>query len=263
MPDTQRCEDAQLTLAQVAAAEQPLTPARTLALVRASALALDRFHARQAVHGTLSPQLFRVDGDDHVVVRPPAAVDGPSVHAPAYWSPQRRAGQPPRTADDVYALGLIAELLLNATDTAAIADDPFIRARLAAAEALVRALTSWSPAERPASGAEVVRALDHASESHAVAHTTGLADAPAAPRLPAEPPWAAAERVSQARRAHQLALRTPPRPDRPARPPRVRAPLGKGHYPDMPLPLPWVAAIVVVLCSVYLMPIYFMLFPSG
>ena len=263
MADTQRCDDTQLTLAQVTAAEQPLTPARALALLRASALALDRFHARQAVHGALSPQAFHVDGHDHVVVRPPAADDGLSVHGQAHWSPQRRAGQPPRTADDLYALGLIAQLLLHATDTAATTEDPIIRARLAAAEALVHALTSWSPAERPASGAEVVRALDHASELQAVAHTTGLAEAPAAPRLPVEPPWAAAERVSQARRAHQLALRTPPRPERPARPPRVRAPLGKGHYPDMPLPLPWVAAIVVVLCSVYLMPIYFMLFPSG
>jgi hypothetical protein len=31
----------------------------------------------------------------------------------------------------------------------------------------------------------------------------------------------------------------------------------------MPLPTGWVAVLVAILCSVYLLPIYFMLFPSG
>lgn len=263
MAGTEQCDDTPLTLAQVTDGTPPLTPTRALALVRASALALDRFHARQPVHGALSPQAFVVGADDLVSVEEPVTSHQLTTDTAAYWSPQRQAGQPPRASDDLYALGLIAEQLLWSADMHVRAAGANADAVLTAAEALVRALTSWSPAERPASGAEVAQALDRVMSVAEALPGTSQAGKEAAPRIPMEAPWAAAERVSQARRAHQLAQTTPPRPARPVRQAQVRAPLGKGHYPDMPLPLPWVAAIVVVLCSVYLLPIYFMLFPAG
>jgi hypothetical protein len=261
MAGTDRSDDTRLTLAQFTAGAESLSPERAMQLVRASALALDRFHARRAVHGALYPRLLTLRGDDEITVAP--ATEGAAADTARYWSPQRRAGQPPRPSDDLYALGVIIAQLLGATDAAA--GDPVTPPdpRLASLEELVRVLTSWSPAERPATGAEVVRALDCAiAVRHAPLQAAGD-ETPPAPWAPVEPRWATAERVSQARRALELAQATPPRPVRPARPPRVRAPLTKGHYPDMPLPLGWVAAIVVVLCSVYLLPLYFMVFPSG
>jgi hypothetical protein len=249
MADTERSHQTRVTLAHFIDGTASLPLDRAMLLVRASALALDRFQARQPVHGALCPHQFEVHGDDAVIVAAPG-VDAAADEA-QYRSPQQRAGQPSRPADDIYALGVIIGEMLAAADAPPDAPGTGMdrqQRQRTLVEDQVRALTSWSLAERPATGAEVVQALDRADT---------------APHTSAEAPWVTAERVSQARHAYLLAQSTPPRPPRTVRPPRVRAPLTKGHHPDLQLPLPWVAAIVVVLCSVYLLPLYLMVFPAG
>jgi hypothetical protein len=279
MVASHQCDHASETLAQVLvqvmSSTQPLDVVRAVGLVRAAALALDRFHARQAVvgmaisetavHGALTPAMFVMREDDGMFVRAAIPDDRLSADARAYWSPQRRGGEPARASDDLYALGLIAEAVFTAAEQTAPTTNEHSVGLLADARMVMRPLTALAPAARPTSGAEVARDLDRilvaailrppASGVHPDAHPQ--------PQMPAEPSWAAASRVAQARRAHRLAQTLPPRPLRPHRPAQVRAPLGRGHYPDMPLPLGWVAAIVIVLCSVYLLPLYFMLFPAG
>jgi hypothetical protein len=215
---------------------------RALALVRGAALAVDALHARQIVHGSLEPSAFQLDAEDHVSLLPP-----PDAPARAYWSPQRRAGEPARESDDLYALGLIARALL-----ATVPPDAGEAARLPELDAVLRAHLSWAPSERFASGAALAQELERVA---------------ARPPAGQEPPWAAARRVAQARAALRLALATPPahRPRHHTRPaPLPSHPIIRSsNYPDMPLAGRWVAIVVVVLCSVYLFPLYFMLFQRG
>jgi len=280
------------TFQEILASGERLPLGRVLALVRGAAQAVDALHARRAVHGSLEPSAFGVDDEDRVALLPPEVAPPPPPDAPApadhpgdarplgarpswparssvdgapgregwpprsstnappdreYWSPQRQAGEPARPADDLYALGLIARALLA---SATPADGE--AARLPALDAVLGAHLSWAPSERFASGAALAQELDRV----AARTITGQ-----------EPAWAAARRVAQARAAHRLALDTPPA-HRPRR--RTRsAPLPShpiirsSNYPDMPLAGRWVAIVVIVLCSVYLFPLYFMLFQRG
>ena len=263
MADTEPSDSAQITFAEMAAGGVPLTLERALTLVKASALALDRYHSRRAVHGAISPAAFAAREDDQVTIVPQAGDDLTTINAAAYWSPQRRAGEPPRLSDDLYALGVIATQLLRAAGAVTTTDNELGDGLSLDTEILLRPLTAWSPAERPASGAELVRVVHRAVPLPGATLPSGAGDTLRPARPFVEPPWAAASRVAQARRAHRLAASTPPRPTRQPRAAQVRAPLGRGHYPDMPLPTVWVAAIVVVLCGVYLFPLYYMLFPAG
>jgi serine/threonine-protein kinase len=229
---------------------EPLPLERALALVRAAARAVDALHAHQIVHGSLEPSSFQVDGKDGVTLAPPQDVPAPSDlagRARAHWSPQRRAGEPARPADDLYALGLIARDLLGIVRPAAGA-----AARVTEMDVVLRAHLSWAPSERFASGAELAQELDRIA---------------ARPLAGQEPAWVAARRVAQAREALRLALATPP-----AHRPRRRVPpaplpshpiIRHSNYPEMPLTGRWVAILVAVLCSVYLFPLYFMLFARG
>jgi hypothetical protein len=228
-------------------------------VLRTAALALDRYQAWHGVHGAICPETVVIAADNNVTILPPSCAS--SAHMRAYWSPQRRAGETPRVSDDLYALGVLANQWLADAELPVPDDAPDVARRRAGVEATIRTLTSWSPSERPASGAEVVQLLDALIGAATAEPRQDPRDRPAGPAV--EPSWAAAMRVAQARRAHRLAQATPPRPARPPRPRQVRAPLGKGHYPDMPLPAGWVAVLVLVLCSVYLLPLYFMLFPSS
>jgi serine/threonine protein kinase len=231
------------TVEQILPSAERTSLERALRLVRAAALAVDALHARQIVHGSLSPSTILIAADDSVTLlladQSPAPVDGMDSTRD-YWSPQQLAGEPARPADDLYALGLIAgELLADHLS-------PKI-------ETVLQAQRSWSPSERFASGAELVHELDRAA---------------APPPIRAqEPAWAAARRVAQARAAHRLALETPPdhRPRRRIQPAPIPSHpiLRRSNYPDLPLPGRWVAILVAVLCSVYLFPLYFMLFSRG
>jgi serine/threonine-protein kinase len=243
------------TLQEVLASDQPLPLERALALVRAAALAVDAVHAHQLVHASLSPSAILVDADDRVTLRPPGQRPGTADDADSgrdYWSPQRVAGEPARPADDLYVLGLIARALLTralVTDAPQSAAPSILPPKV---EAVLEAQRSWAPAGRFASGAELAHELERAA---------------ARPRASQEPAWAAARRVAQARAAHRLAVATPPsqRPRRPVRPaPLPSHPIiRQSNYPDMPLAGRWVAVVVVVLSSVYLFPLYYMLFSHG
>ena len=225
---------------------------RALALVRAAAQALDALHARRVTHGALQPASFHVDDRDRVTLPPPGEAPGSeerpmpatsasmgSDRARAYGSPQRQVGEPPRNADDLYTLGLIAADLLSGHCSPKI-------------DAVLRAQRSWSPSERFASGAELACELDRAAARPIRSH---------------EPSWAAARRVAQARAAHRLALSTPPsyRPQRRARPASIPSHpiLRQSSSIDMPLAGRWVVILIAVLCSVYLFPLFYMLFPHG
>lgn len=261
------------TFQDVLASGERLPRERALALVYAAAGAVDAVHARQAIHGSISLSSFQLDGDDRVVLQPPddgrPAEDTPDP-ARAYWSPQRQAGEPARRADDLYALGLIADALLTGRSTTQTSPELSIPPEI---EVVLRAQRSWAPSERFASGAELARELDRAARralgsSAAILPCAGLNALPGAPEHPSddEPAWAAAHRVAQARAARQLALaELPDRGIRDHAQPMQAAhnPIQHRDYPDLPLPGGWVVALVVVLCSVYLFPLYFMLFPHG
>ena len=238
------------TLEEILTSGEHLPLERTLALVRAAALAVDALHARQVVHGALQPSSFQVDGEDRVTILPPDSGPGTAGSpgsARAYWSPQRQAGEPARPVDDLYALGLIARALLTGAPSGGV--EATLPPRI---EAVLEAHLSWAPSERFASGAELAQELDRAA---------------ARPRTSQEPAWAAARRVAQARAAHRLALATPPthRPRRRARPAPIPSHpiLRQSNALDLPLSGRWVAILVAVLCSVYLFPLYFMLFQRG
>jgi serine/threonine protein kinase len=301
------------TFQDILASGERLPLERALALVRAAVRAVDAVHARSAIHGSISPSSFQIDGDDRVTLQPP---DGGQFAgddlAPAreYWSPQRHAGEPARRADDLYALGLIANALLTGrrpTDLQSNAPtlpvgrtaDPGALVRFpestvpAEIAAVLRAQLSWAPSERFATGAELARELDRAAE-RALEPPAGTfpplplgegwgEGSPSLPRTGVtrvlgegappgdsahprdqEPAWAAARRVAQARAARRLALaELPDRGIRERALPIAYHPIQHRDYPDFPLPGGWVAVLVVVLCSVYLFPLYFMLFPHG
>jgi serine/threonine protein kinase len=281
------------TLQEILASGEPLPLERALALVRGAALAIDAMHARQAIHGSIEPALFQVDDDDRVTLRPPGtgplADDGP-VTVGEYWSPQQHAGEPARRSDDLFALGLIAGVLLTGhrpSELQAGAPRPPGGPSLPTEiEAVVRAQLSWAPSERFASGAELARELERAA-SRAIPPLTrtspfrpegegrGEASSPlprrageVEVRAPSEhePAWAAARRVAQARESRRLMLAELPDRGRRERIQPVRTahhPIQRRDYPDFPLSGGWVAVLVVVLCSVYLFPIYYMLFPHG
>lgn len=262
------------TLRALLASGERLPLDRALALVRAVALAVDTLHAHQLVHGALSPDAVQVDGDDRVTLLPPGrtadAVDSPerTPGAPdvmdqsrAHWSPQRRAGEPARHADDLYALGLIARAVLTGPPNSRA--EPPLPTEI---EAVLEAQLAWAPSGRFASGVELANELERAARQARGPEAGPDDTVPHAEtaRSEPEPAWAAARRVALAREAHRLALaELPQRHHRERMRTMAHHPVQRRDYPDFPLPGGWVAVLVVVLCSVYLFPLYFMLFPHG
>lgn len=259
------------TLYELLASGVQLPLDRALALVRVLALAVDALHAHQRVHGSLNLATVQVDGEDRVTLLPPS-IGAESDEARTYWSPQRQAGEPAGHTDDLYALGLIAAALLSGPP-----DHPADRPLTDEIEAVLRAQRSWAPSERFASGAELAAELERAAAltpstpgpsllppPESEVRGKGFFSHPDAGGRATEPAWAAARRVAQARAAHRLALaELPDRGSRERIRTIVRHPVDRRAYPDFPLSGGWVAVLVVVLCSVYLFPIYFMLFPHG
>jgi serine/threonine protein kinase len=294
------------TLQEILASGEPLPLERALAIVRGAALAIDAMHARQAIHGSIDLTSLQVEDDGRVTLRPPGtgpvADDGP-VSAGEYWSPQQHAGEPARRSDDLFALGLIAGVLLTGRRLSELQagaprppGGPSLPTEI---EAVVRAQLSWAPSERFASGAELARELERAAAranppltQMSPARPEGEARGEGGSPLPLregshegssplprrtgevevrapsdhEPAWAAAIRVAQAREARRPMFAELPDRGRRERIQPVRTahhPIQRRDYPDFPLPGGWVAVLVVVLCSVYLFPIYYMLFPHG
>ncbi|MDP8924986.1 MAG: hypothetical protein M3O34_19235 [Chloroflexota bacterium] len=272
--------------------EGPLPLPSVLNLLRSLGRELDRLHARGTIHaavrpwqvdvrpgGTLGPgvavTLGATPGSRAAAPRPAptsayaerlaaAPVPDPERDA-AYRSPQLLVGEDARPADDLYALGVIAyELLTGALPfEAGAAASPTRRpvppvergCRLPpAVERVLLAQLSAAPAGRFATGLQFVRELERAAApDRAPDRPASIADLLSRPS--ARPTF---RRVPSGPGARQLALAELPDVTRaPLDPPRRRR-VRRNDYPDLGLPGLWVVVIVVVLCSVYLLPGYFM-----
>ena len=184
----------------------------------------------------------------------------------AYRSPQLLAGEDARTMDDVYALGVIAYELLTGSlpfapgTAASLARRPRPPGALnvelsAAVGGVMLAQVKAAPSSRFTTGLLFVSELERAaSPNRASVRPASIADLISPPTaLPAS------HRARAVMAARDLALAEMPNmtgvsPDHP-RPRLVR----RTDYPSFGLPGLWVAVIVVVLCSVYLLPGYYML----
>ena len=280
------------TLDGLLAESGPLELKLALAVLRPLAREIDRLHARGTIHGAVRPWHVIVVGDPAasgtnveagfskgsdavpagwalVSTRDgrPADVTTPDAELDAaYRSPQLLSGEDARPLDDLYALGVVAyEMLAGRL--------PFEQgtlgspARRAAppgesgaglpdgVERVLLAQVSASPASRFATGQHFIRELERAAEPNLRSdRATSIAELMSPPTaLPTM------RRVSAGLAARQLALAELPdvarTPRHRARPRHVR----RTDYPNFGLPGRWVAVIVAVLCSVYMLPGYYML----
>lgn len=159
-----------------------------LRLLRHAAAGIDAIHAVGLVHGDVKPSNLLVDGagvvkvaDLGLVPRFAVMQQGEILGTPRYIAPERAAGLAPDALaprGDVYSFGVVAMELLTGklpfdspTATAAVAAHLFQRPRapssvsgLATAfdEPILRALAK-KPADRPASCADLVYALERAA----------------------------------------------------------------------------------------------------
>lgn len=291
MSDARRLVGALGTVDRLLADDGPLALPRALHLLRPLAREIDRLHARGIVHGDVRPWRIvvtsgstaadagvalspgvasdaarsvgpRSDGVD----RPDGAPSGLAERDAAYRSPQLLAGEDARPSDDLYALGVVAYELLTGRlpfivgtaasparrpippgDVGVDLPDEVGRTLLAQVGA--------APAGRFATAQQFVGELERAvSPDRASVRPASIADLMSPPLAP--PTF---RRARGGLAARQLALAELPdaarAPRHPQRPRRVR----RNDYPELGLPGLWVAVIVVVLCSVYLLPGYYML----
>ena len=191
-------------------ADERLSPAEALEILRGAADALDHAHEHGVLHRDVKPAniLLRRDGVVKVAdlgiataaeasqITPPGRLLG----TPTYLAPELFAGESATRASDVYALAAIAFEALSGTKIQSgstplevayrVSTEPppdlreaWPEAPEAAAEAL-RCALSRDPAERPASAGDLVRELEAALRSVAVPEE----DAPDATAAPVEPP---------------------------------------------------------------------------
>jgi serine/threonine protein kinase len=246
---------------------------RGLDLVRGAADALDAFHARGTVHGAVSADALIERVDRRIVLRDPCDLEviSPPTDLAVYLSPQRLSGEPARPSDDLYALGVVAhQLLLGRLPSSAAGGRAFRPADVPPeVERVLLTQLATAPSRRFSSGAELVRELEQACASRKVASDDPAADAilgaPMAGRR-TDLTWTwPPSRAGRVRAAPTTRLALAELPD------GVRQPIEssgrrvtrRSDYPEVGLPGILVAAIVVLLCSVYLFPLYYMLFRSA
>jgi serine/threonine protein kinase len=268
------------TLGDLLERRPALSLTRAFALTSNAALAIDRLHARGRVHGAITPASFVIQQDDRIELQGDGLTTNLAPGAESdrhYRSPQQLAGEPDRVSDDLYALGLVAYTLFfgrlpggeappsdrsshrpDATDETDESSD----IRRHHVDAALRAQLTWSPSGRPATGAALVREIARAmAPDSTVAADHGDEDL-AGRRALIGPPAAMGGRMARA----NLPAPDPRRQVSTSRPTATHATrrVGSSSDPiDVPLAGRWVTAIAIVLCSVYLLPLYFMLFGSG
>ena len=257
---------------------EPLPCARALALLRSAAAALDAFQARHGAHGAIGPGAFLLKVEGAVTLCSPGEASAAPGHATRrrYLSPQRLAGEAARPADDLFALGILAvELLVGrpgpGADNASSAGLSGLLAHLDQSELapdvrrVLRSQVATAPGYRFASGAAFVGELERAYAGQPFGdglHQAGGAGGNLGHRAASDAAWnrrfGPRGRLRVAPDA-DLVLAELPDGDGPlSRPPRRRI-SRRTDYPDLALPGVLVLAIVTVLCSVYLFPLYYML----
>jgi len=272
------------TFAEILAEEAPLPDDRALELLRGAATALDAFHARSSVHGSLGAETLRERSDGRVVLDPPdeTATLSRSGERTRYWSPQRKAGERARRTDDLFALGVVARECLSERRSSdptpeqidrrtVRSDDPGSTGLVPSVDRVLARQLATAPSERYASGAALLQDLERAvrgwsdTSPDSAAHSNSRAE-PVVPSARSTSPassWSRRFGGYERRRAApgaRLTLAELPDSHRRIAQPARRRITRRNDYPDLPLPGVAVLAIVAVLCSVYLFPLYFMLF---
>ncbi|HET7843886.1 MAG TPA: serine/threonine-protein kinase, partial [Xanthomonadales bacterium] len=161
----------------------PMDPARTLAVVRDIALALDHAHQRGVVHRDVKPENILVGEHGSYVLSDfgialalgtatPLTAEGGSVGTPQYMSPEQLRGGTVDGRSDLYGLGGVMYRLLTGQfpfagdDGWAIgmqhlsAPVPRLPSALAHLQPLLDAMMAKDPADRPQTGADVARRVD-------------------------------------------------------------------------------------------------------
>jgi len=274
---------AALLLDRLIAEAGPIPLARALSMLARVARDIDRLHARGVVHGTVRPWRVTVGPDDAARLLPPHGPTGGVADAvPAltldarYRSPQVLAGEDARAADDLFALGMIAWDMLagdapssaaqHAAEASAVSPPDDVRGRPAAGATLppavadvLRAQTGAAPSGRFGSGARFVAELERAASPDArFGQPKSIAEL--MPSATFARPTADLDPVAGTARRHggltlaELPEMPSAHRERPL-PRRIR----RMDYPALGLPGFWAAVLAVVLCSVYLLPAYYII----
>lgn len=166
---------------------EPLAPSAALEIVREIALALEHAHRENVIHRDLKPEnilrrkdgsfaladfgiacALRVDDDSD----PALTREGTTVGTPYYMSPEQLQARPLDGRSDLYSLGVVLYQLLTGrlpyrgTDDLPVgmqhvhAPVPRLPEGLGRYQVLIDTLMAKSPAQRPATGAELAQRIE-------------------------------------------------------------------------------------------------------
>lgn len=155
-------------------AQQPPTLGETLRILHQTASALAHLHRHGLAHGDIKLSNLMLDAEGQLRVLDfglARLVDAPNTAAstkpshilgtPAFMAPERRAGSPPTLTSDVYSLGVVGQMLLEAAIAAGSFDATGPAGAVARRELdeLLLKMTRRQPEQRPATMVQVAAAL--------------------------------------------------------------------------------------------------------
>lgn len=155
-------------------AQQPPTLGETLRILYQTASALAHLHRHGLAHGDIKLSNLMLDAEGQLRVLDfglARLVDAPNAAAsekpshimgtPAFMAPERRAGAPPTLTSDVYSLGVVGQILLEAAIAAGSFDATGPAGSVARRELdeLLLRMTRRQPEQRPATMVQVAAAL--------------------------------------------------------------------------------------------------------